>query len=859
MKTDSVDTFTLDKIEFSAVRQILSRFAATSLGKALCLRITPSRNPDMIAKWQGQTAQMIDAIISVGLPPLAGVTDITAALARAIPAGAATAEDYADIASTLSSASNVRGYLLSLAESMEHLVALGADIDEFDQLVEAIATVIAPDGSIRDDASPRLAQIRREIASLGSQIHDVMYGYLRRPEVTRLLQHATVTLHGDRYVLPVKAIHRGRLPGVVHRHSGTGATVFVEPDESVELNNRLADRYNDERQEIQLLLDELAIKVTARVDEISSMLRVLAQVDLIASKAQYAYQFEMIRPQICERGRVELVQACHPLLIEKAFQDKKAGNPVHPVVPLDIRLGADFDLLVITGSNTGGKTVTLKTLALLAVMAQSGMHIPARRGASLPVFRNIFIDIGDEQSLQQSLSTFGGHIKRIRYILNKTDKSSLVLLDELGSGTDPDEGGAIGQAVLDELRRIGCLGAITTHLSVLKAYAFSHERVDNASVEFDTKTLSPTYRLHIGTPGESHAITVASRLGINPRVISAARRHLSGQGKQFRKAIQSTGIARKSAEQARAKAVEAHLASQDTQQLYEAKLADLHELQGQFQIWLARLTQLSPGDEIYIPSLKKTGRLVRLELHNQLAVVDAGSIQAEVPLSELMPDLGQEAVRQQIDKIQADILAQSRSTEADRTEATRLRTEYHRSLEHQKKRARQFDTWLGLIARLKVGQDVAIAAKPGKAVLVEVDLPGLRAKVRTGDGKEIELSIQDLYPQSGPFAPRSDRRPTGQKPRGNAAKPGKPGQSKPGQSKPAPDKPITRRSADSKAARSNLAKLLATEPGQQVFVVPFNKIATLIRIDADKNQAVVQSGIFEMEIPLADLELVEKK
>ena len=855
-----MDTFTLDKIEFSAVRLILSRFAATSQGKRLCLRITPSRNPDIIAKWQGQTAQMIDAIVSVGLPPLAGVMDITEPLARAIPAGPATAEDYADIASTLESAGNIRSYLLSLAESMELLTAVGAEIDEYNSLVEAIAAVIAPDGSIRDDASPRLAQIRREIASLGREIHDVMYGYLRRPEVTRLLQHATVTLHGDRYVLPVKAIHRGRLPGVVHRFSGTGATVFIEPDESVEINNRLADRYNDERQEMQLLLDELAIKVIARADEITATLRVLAQVDLIASKAQYAYQFEMTQPAICERGQVELTQASHPLLIEQAFQDKKAGNAFHEIVPLDIRIGGDFDLLVITGSNTGGKTVTLKTLALMAVMAQSGMHIPARRGASLPVFRNIFIDIGDEQSLQQSLSTFGAHIKRIRYILNKVDKNSLVLLDELGSGTDPDEGGAIGQAVLDELRRIGCLGAITTHLSVLKAYAFSHERVDNASVEFDTKTLSPTYHLHIGTPGESHAITVASRLGINPRVIDAARKHLSGQGKQFRKAIQATGIARKSAEKARTKAVEAHLASQDTQQLYEAKLADLHELQGQFQIWLARLTQMSPGDEIYIPSLKKNGKLVRLELHNQIAVVDAGSIQAEVPLSELMPDLGQTDVREQIDKIQADILAQSRTTEADRAEAARLRAEYHRSLEHQKTRARQFDTWLGLIARLKVGQDVPIAVKPGKATLVEVDLPGLRAKVRTGEGKEIQLSIQDLYPQSGPFAPRSERPAHGRGSRGKSAQGRHPkdraARGTHGESQ-TPSKPITRRSADSKAARSARAKLLATEPGELVFVVPFNKKATLIRINKDKELAVVQSGIFEMEIPLADLEPIK--
>ncbi len=839
-----MDAFTLKKVEFDAIRRILARFCSTSLGQSLARRIGASRNPQIVRRWLAETTQMVQAVREVGLPPFGGVTDIIEPVSLAHPGGGAAGEDFAAIAACLEGAANVKSYLNALAESFDSLRALAGGIGEFGEEIKAIRSIVAPDGQILDEASHRLAQVRRETVATAQHVRDVIYGYLHQSEVAKLLQNATVTLHGDRYVLPVKAENRGRLPGVVHRASNTGATVFVEPNACVELNNRLSDLYEDERREIQRLLNQLGLRIQGRAQEIVLSLHRLAQIDLLSAKGQYAYQFEMTCPEVSEHGPLELTQARHPQLIEQAYQQEQAGVAAEKrlsVVPIDVRLGQDFDLLVVTGSNTGGKTVALKTVALMALMAQSGMHIPAQRGAMLPVFRDIFIDVGDEQSLQQSLSTFGAHIKRIRYILGRADRSSLVLLDELGAGTDPDEGGAIGQAILDELREIGCVGMISTHLSVLKAYAINHDRVDNASVEFDTRTLSPTYHLRIGTPGESHAISVAAHLGLSKRTISRARGYLRDQGEQFRKAIRATGAVKRSAEAARAESVAAQLAAETQQESYQAKLADLHRLRVEFETWLAMLPELKPGDPVAVPSLGKPGTLVRLELHKQIAVVDCDHIQVEVPLKELMPELGQDQIRREINDLRRQILEEARGTEHARQEAERLRQTYHHSLQQQKERARQFDAWLSSVAGMKPGDEVPIAQKPGKGRLVKVDLPGLKVTVATDEG-ELELALQDMYPQTGPFA-RKQARPTHTDPR-----------QRPGRK----DQPIPRRKTDSKAAKASRQALLLTQPGEQVYVVPFNKTATLIRLNKDKAQAVVQSGIFEMELPLADLEPVSK-
>jgi len=376
--------------------------------------------------------------------------------------------------------------------------------------------------------------------------------------------------------------------------------------------------------------------------------------------------------------------------------------------------------------------------------------------------------------------------------------------------------------------------------------------VDNASVEFNTATLSPTYHLHIGTPGESHAITVAEKLGLAKRLTHAARRYLAAQGKQFRKAIRATGAARQAAEQARAEAHTARLAAEDQQETYQAKLSDLRRLQEEFATWLARLPELKPGDEVHAPSLGKAGRLVRLELHRQVALVDADNVQVEVPLKDLIPQLGQDEAREQIASLRKAMQDEARQAQKDQQEAERIRKEYHRSLTLQKERARQFDNWLSAIARIRVGDEVAIARKPGRGKLLRVDLPGLRATVQTNNG-EMELSLQDLFPQTGPFATRKPRPARHRKTHGKQAQ----RQDRKAQAKRPPDRPMHRGAAEGNRAAKKHKALLDAHEGQQVFVVPFHKRATLIRIDRDKQQAVVQSGAFEMQLPLSDVEPIE--
>lgn len=834
-----MDSFTLEKVEFDRVRQILAEYCRCSLGRRLAERITPSRNLKIVTRWLNQTSQMVQALCDHGLPPFGGITDIQEELSMARPGKHASAESFAQIASTLEGAQCVKAYLHSLSDQLEELRQLAGGIGDFSAQVEAIRRIVGSDGTVLDDASPRLRQIRSEISSTSQKIHDVIHGYLRHGEVARLLQSAKVTLHGDRYVLPVKAENRGRLPGVVHRSSKTGATVFVEPTESVELNNHLVDLYSDERAEVLRLLNELSIEISSKSEEIMATLRMLAQVDLIAAKAQYAYQFEMICPEIRPSGGLQINRARHPLLIDQAYRQQQEGvseDERFNVVPIDVRLGSDFDILVVTGSNTGGKTVTLKTVALLVIMAQSGMHIPAQRDAVIPLIKDVLIDIGDEQSLQQSLSTFGAHVKRLKHILHTADHQSLVLLDELGAGTDPDEGGAIGQAVLDRLQEVGCMAMVTTHLGVLKAYAVNHDRVDNASVEFDTQTLRPTYHLCIGTPGESHAITVAQRLGLGKQLVASARRHFNARGKQLRKALKATGQARAQAEEARAEAQQAKLVARDRHEEYEQKLEDLEKLQKDFHDWLVTLPRMQPGDEVFVPSLNRTCRLNRLQLHKQVAVVDSGSLQIEVPLRELMPDLGQEGVRRQLDELRRAIAEQGRVAQQATQQAEQYRDQQRKEVHELRQKQHLFEQWRNAVVAAKPGDMVSINRKPGKAKLVGLDWTTNLAKVSVED-QEVELAIADLFPQTGKYA---------LKPRLGKTAGGK-----------GKDQPLRHRAAKGKDAEKRKKKVLAVQPGQQVFVVPFRKRATLIRFVPDREQAIVQAGAFELEVPLVDLEAVE--
>lgn len=845
-----MDSFTLNKLEFSEIRRILRRYCSSGLGMNLAGRVGPSRRPEIVRMWLTQTSEMADCLVTIGPPPFGGITDVTASLDRAKPGGGGSGEDFASIAATLEGCGAVRQWAGKLGENRPLLSELSAGLGEFDDEVEAIRRVVDGAGEVKDTASDRLSSIRREMDLCQQQIREIVYAFTRRKEVSQYLQTTAVQLHEDRYVLPVKAEHRGRLPGVVHRASQSGATVFVEPSGCVQLNNRLVDLRDRELDEVRRLLNQLAIRVHRRDEEIRQTLRTLAQIDLLNAKAQYAYQFNMHCPRISEDGVLQFHQGRHPLLIEQAYQQELNGVPAaerHAVVPIDMRLGKDFRLLIITGSNTGGKTVALKTVGLLTLMAQSGMHVPASRGAVFPIFQDVLLDVGDEQSLEQSLSTFGGHLKRIRHILRRASSDCLVLLDELGSGTDPDEGGAIGQAILDELRSIGCPGMVTTHLGVLKAYAYNHEGVDNASVEFDTQTLRPTYRLLIGQPGESHAIVVAEHYGLSRRLIRSARKHLPRQANQLRRAIAATAATRAASEEALAAAQAAQAQAQQQQEQYQRKLTDLESVSRRFSEWVGSLPAMKPGDEVFVRSFQRMGRLVRLELSRQVAVVSMGAVEVEVPLQELMPDLDDAGTAGEIMSLRRRLAETAQQLARERDEAEKLRKDHAKKAQAIQQRQHRLESWLEGIASMTVGERVTFAGGPGEGVLVELDWPAGKAKIEV-DGKTFVKAFQELFPETGAFGHKVEQ---GRGRRGGAERPEEAEDGK--------NRPISRGRPDSRRARGNREVLLSLPPSSQVYVVPFRRRATLVRVDGEKDTATVQSGAFEMTVPLADLQPIRDK
>ena len=478
------------------------------------------------AQWLLQeTDAAFVAMAKFGAPSFYGMKNVTNPLRRAQAGGGLGLRELLDIGATLRT---IRGLTQWWSKSESVRTALTGRFQVLapnKYLEEKIFTCIVSEEEVADNASPALASIRRKIRAASQRVRDQLDKLIRSPAHQKHLQENIVTQRGGRYVVPVKAEFRGEVPGLVHDTSASGATVFVEPMSVVELNNEIRVLRSDEQEEISRILLELSGEAGSFADSIIESYNYAVQLDLIFAKAQVAYKMKAVVPQIGEDGKTTLHAARHPLIAKEK------------VVPTEITLGDTFDALIITGPNTGGKTVALKTIGLLTLMAMCGLMVPAGEGSRVSVFRHILADIGDEQSIEQSLSTFSSHMVNIIRILQVADSSSLILLDELGAGTDPVEGAALAQAIIQELRGKGVRLACTTHYAELKAYAIQTPGVENGSCEFDVATLQPTYRLLIGVPGKSNAFAITQRLGMDPRIVDQARELVSRESNAFEQVV----------------------------------------------------------------------------------------------------------------------------------------------------------------------------------------------------------------------------------------------------------------------------------------------------------------------------------
>lgn len=511
-------------VEFDKVKARLSQLTLSAVGAHAVEDIVPTADIEQIERALSEVSELKEIRMLHGRPPLGGIHDIRPVLAQARVQGEVLPPmALRHIYSTLRAGRAAQTFIAAIDPPAYALIREKSDqIELVDAVEQAIRQAIDDDGEILDSASQKLQHIRKNLRQTRGKIQAWLQKFLQQQGNQTVIQDSVITSRNDRYVVPIKASSKGKVKGIVHDQSSSGVTVFVEPLETVELNNQVATLEAEEKQEIRRILLELTDSVREYLPEIQHTLRILSELDVINAKARLSEQWRGSQPKLCRERRLHLLQARHPLLLVQHERDPEQ------VVPLTLKLTEEQTTLLITGPNTGGKTVSLKTVGLLALMAQAGVHIPAAPDSELCVFTQIYADIGDQQSIEQSLSTFSSHIKQIVDILEGADERSLVLLDEIGAGTDPAEGASLGIAILEHLDRVGATTLATTHHDALKSYAYTHPRTLNASVEFDVNTLSPTYRLMVGLPGKSNAYIIAERLGLPQEIIQRAH-DLMGQ------------------------------------------------------------------------------------------------------------------------------------------------------------------------------------------------------------------------------------------------------------------------------------------------------------------------------------------
>ena len=676
----------LDVLEYDKIRELLVGYAASGLGIRLAQEIQPLTDLHRIERLIAETTELKRLLSPDRYLPLGGLHDLSPILEK-LDKGAEILiiEEIMHVKETLRAFRIVKGYLEDAKGDYPHLRRLAGSIRLYSEIDAKIENTLNENGAVKSSASPELKSIRKTIQAVKGRIQGKLQSTLRSKSVSPYLQDPIIRERKGRPVIAVKERDASRVPGAVRDRSDRGNTVFIEPEAVRELGNELQAAIDAEGAEIVRLLSEITAKIAAVTAPMGETLKILAHLDLTYAKVRFSRDYEMNPPTLNGNGWLNLKVARHPLLLTL---QREEDSDIEVVIPIDFRLGGDFNTLIITGPNTGGKTITLKTVGLLTLMAQSGMHIPAREGSELAVFSRITADIGDEQSIEQSLSTFSSHLRNIAEILSSADENSLVLLDELGGGTDPAEGAALGKSILEYLHTRNARTIVSTHISPLKNLGYTVPGIENASVEFDIATLRPTHKLLIGTPGGSNALAIAQRLGLPDEVIVNAENSSAGQDDGAAKLINQLQAAKVVTEKNKRAATEAQAEAARLESEYRQKLDEisaqetdmqsqlsvdtyalLHQIKGQIdrlchseasrRSLLESLSEISTqmaselsefpeeqerqgfihelqkGDKVRVHSLDSVGVLSDVDPQNQKAVVRFGAMEMTVPLEDV--------------------------------------------------------------------------------------------------------------------------------------------------------------------------------------------------------------------------------
>ena len=625
-------------LEFDKILARLWDCATSNFGKELAIKLEPSDDFETVRENLSLTTEAVK-IFAVSAPPLGGFRDVRETFKKIRLGSIAEAEELLDVLSTMYTMRQVKIFFKATEIDAPQLKFRATEIEILGNLERQLDNAIDEHGTVRDTASVELQKIRRDLRTAQSRIKTEIFNILHDAGKQKFFQDAIVTMRGDRYVLPVKLEYKSQFPGIVHDQSATGATVFIEPLAVVNLNNTVKELEAAERHEVMRILRNLSDAVRKNLDVLNANIKILADVDLLFAKAKLARDMNATEPQL--ENFTDLQAARHPLI-----------NPAE-VVPVDIQLGENFSMLLVTGPNTGGKTVSMKTLGLLALMTQAGLYIPAATGSRIAVFTNIFADIGDEQSIEQSLSTFSAHMKKIVTILDEVTATDLVLLDEIGAGTDPDEGAALAMSILERLLQIGTATIATTHYSELKTFAYSTAGIENACVEFDSETLRPTYRLLIGIPGASNAFAISQRLGLPQSLILRAKQLITADHANFEKIISEL---------------------ENERMIFEQRNAEIFERQQQVIKHEKKISEMR--DEI----AKTKGEIIRKAKEKSAAMVRETKREAEeiiAALKEQFDDSGvkrrQQVIQQARDKIREAEIDSTTGIITDKYVGTRIK------------------------------------------------------------------------------------------------------------------------------------------------------------------------------------------